>query len=323
MPQEKIKILVTSAGTASAISVIKALKLQNEIPVHIFAVDADKLAAGLYLADEYALVPNATQPNYINTLIKLAHDNNINYLIPIYSKEIEIISAHAELLMQNGIHTFLSSVQSIQLCNDKKAMHEFCNQHNIKTAKIYISEELVSGKYQLPLFAKPNSGSSSSGTRIIKNTNELNDIMSDEKLIIQELITGDEVTVDILCNEKHQPIVIAPRLRLSTKSGQSVKGKTISADRFKTIVTNICQLLKIKGVCNIQFFISNDEYIFIELNPRFAAGGLMLTVKSGANIPLLLLKLMLNQPINTTECSTQPGFYMTRYWEEIIIKNES
>jgi carbamoyl-phosphate synthase large subunit len=320
MPQEKIKILVTSAGTASAISVIKSLKLQSEIPVHIFAVDTDRLAAGLYLADEFSLVPPANAPNYIESLIRLANENNIQYLIPIYSKEIQIISAHAQQLKENGIHTFLSSVETIQLCNDKKAMHTFVVKHEIRTPKVYSDEELALGNDNYPLFAKPNTGSSSSGARMIKTEQDLKEALTDKQLIIQEFISGEEVTVDVLCNEKHKPIVIAPRVRLSTKSGQSVKGRTISTEPFQKIVTRICELLQIKGVCNLQFFLSNDEVVFIELNPRFAAGGLMLTVKSGANIPLLLLKLMLKKPINEAECQTRPNYFMTRYWEEIIFE---
>ena len=52
-----VKALVTSAGTASSINVIKALKCQREYEIEIIAVDADRTAPGLYLADEYTVVP--------------------------------------------------------------------------------------------------------------------------------------------------------------------------------------------------------------------------------------------------------------------------
>ena len=49
----------------------------------------------------------------------------------------------------------------------------------------------------------------------------------------------------------------------------------------------ICEHLEVVGACNIQFIENKDGIYFIELNPRFAAGGLMLTVNAGANIPLM------------------------------------
>ncbi|MBL7105571.1 MAG: hypothetical protein ISS18_14690, partial [Bacteroidales bacterium] len=54
--------------------------------------------------------------------------------------------------------------------------------------------------------------------------------------------------------------------------------------------------------------------------PRYAAGGLMLTVNAGANLPLLALKIMLDIPISNKELNHTPNKVMTRYWQEIIIQ---
>ena len=44
-----INILVTCAGSAPGVSVIKALKDQNEMPIKIYAGDMDPLSAGFFL----------------------------------------------------------------------------------------------------------------------------------------------------------------------------------------------------------------------------------------------------------------------------------
>lgn len=324
MQKEKVSVIVTSAGTASAISVIKALNAQTEIEVHIIAVDVDPMAAGLFLADEYEIVPVATHSNYIDTLIKIAKRTGANVLIPIYSKEIRLISENSNLLRASGLQTMLSPMETIDIVNDKRAMQSAILELGIKAPHLYTKEELQNlDPSKLPLFVKPNTGSSSSGAELVKKESRVKElIMSDKDIIFQTYVDAEEVTVDVLCNEKSEAIVIAPRIRLSIKSGQSVKGKTISNSRFLETVQRICGFLKVRGVCNIQFFIKNGELIFIELNPRFAAGGLMLTVAAGANIPLLLLKLILGIRIESSECQTRPDVGMTRYWQEIIIDNK-
>ncbi|MFA6260435.1 MAG: ATP-grasp domain-containing protein [Bacteroidia bacterium] len=321
MQKERISVIVTSAGTASAISVIKALKEQHEFEIKIIAVDVDPMAAGLFLADESAIVPAVTSADYISSLIKLSAKTGAKILIPIYSKEIRLISENSQYLKGHGIHTLLSSFEIIELVNDKSAMHNAVTNLGIRTPYLYTKKELQQiDSSSLPLFAKPNTGSSSSGTEKISSISRLNELIADsEDLIIQSFIDADEVTVDVLCDNSSNAIVIAPRLRLATKSGQSVKGRTISNNIFIKPVQIICNALKIKGVCNIQFFLKDNELTFIELNPRFAAGGLMLTVGAGANIPLLLLKLILGVQINKNECLARPGIEMTRYWQEIII----
>lgn len=324
MQQERISIIVTSAGTASAISVIKSLKSQKELNLYIIAVDLDPLAAGLFLADEYQIVPAASNDDYIPTLLAIAKRTHAKILLPIYSKEIKLISEKQAYLKEHGLLTFLSSPETIELCNDKRAMYAFANKASIAVPKVYSKEELsnIDG-IKLPIFAKPNSGSSSAGAEKIISAQRINELLAANKdFVFQDFVEAEEVTVDVFCNEQNEAMVIAPRLRMSTKSGQSVKGKTIDNSIFTEPVKSICKLLKIKGVCNVQFFIKNNELIFIEVNPRFAAGGLMLTINSGAHIPLILVKTLLGMEIQPLEYISKNNYVMTRYWEEIIFEEK-
>lgn len=320
MPEEKISIIVTSAGTASAISVIKALRAQTEISVHIVAVDLDPMAAGLFLADESKTVPAASDPSYIQSLINIGVQTQSSVLIPIYSKEISLIAKHQEQLKKAGLQTFLPRPETIELCNNKKAMCVFAKKAGLTIPRVYEKDEIgLLNATHFPLFIKPNSGSSSTGAEKVLNKDRLKEILSSGKdLIIQEFIDAKEVTVDVFCNEQNEAIVVAPRLRLATKSGQSVKGRTLSSERFLKPVKAICKQLKIRGACNVQFFMKDESLYFIEINPRFAAGGLMLTVGAGANIPLILLKTILNKEVSDAECETKSDYLMTRYWEEIV-----
>lgn len=320
MQKEKLNLLITSAGTASAVSVIKALKSQNYFHIHIIALDNDKLAPGLFLADDFRIVPKVTSPDYIETLIRIAQETKSKVLIPIYSKEIALVASNSKYFAENGISTFLSDVRTIELCNNKVEMLKVVSGLNIQVPYTFSKQELeLIPSNKFPLFAKPIQGSSSAGIKIVENKSQLANLLSDESMLFQEYIQADEVTVDVLCNKKSEPIVVAPRYRIATKSGQSIKAKTTEREMFLQPIRSVCKELNIKGVCNFQFFVEGEKLTFIEVNPRFAAGGLMLTVRAGANIPLLLLKMINDIQINEDECIAKSGVFMTRYWEEIFV----
>lgn len=318
-------VLVSSVGTASAMTVIKALKRQNEIPVYIVAIDVDILAPGLHMADKYYLVPPATDASYVDTIIEICKKENLQCFIPTFSKELKKIAENKLVFEKNNIKTFISPSNVIDLCNDKRRMYDFVKKLGIKTPATYTINEAKSIQFNaFPLFVKPITGSSSIGAIKINNQAELDNVLNTYKdVVIQDFVKGDEVTVDIICDENSVPLVISPRTRLVVKSGQTFKGNTFQAPNVEESVNKLCKALGIIGPCNIQFFIVNGEPIFIEVNPRFAAGGLMLTIQAGANIPLILLKLMLGQPISRPECQVKPNMYMTRFLEEIILDGNS
>ena len=47
-------------------------------------------------------------------------------------------------------------------------------------------------------------------------------------MISQELLTGQEYTVDVLCNKDSQPVYIVPRKRIGVKEGKSTGGVTVN-----------------------------------------------------------------------------------------------
>jgi carbamoyl-phosphate synthase large subunit len=314
----KTAVLVTSAGTSSAISVIKALRLQREIEVHIVAVDADPTAPGLFLADARASVPSASDPDYVARLLALCEAHHIRALFPIHSGEIELLAAHAEAFTDRGIGVLLPTAASVQRCNDKRAMYALVSRLGFTVPR----EAGPGSGVPYPWFGKPNNGSGTIGTFLVRTSvDEAYAAAAAPGLLWQEFVEGPEYTVDIVCDRSHRPLVTSPRLRLATKAGQSVKGRTAAEPMLVARSEAICREIEMVGPCNLQFIRRGGEFVFIEVNPRYAAGGLMLTVGAGGNIPLVALRLALKQgdPQPVTVLS---GVTMLRYYEEIILQPE-
>ena len=300
----------------SAINVIKSLRIQHEMDINIIATDIDPYAPGLYLADTYYVCPPIKKKDlYLEFLFKIINKHNISILYPCYSKEIVIISENLRSFEKCGVSVLIPPVSVINLCNDKLKISQFVESLGILVPKILNRPS----KNNLPLFSKMLCGSSSVGATLVKDELHLEQLQSYGNRMYQEYIDGMEYTVDTLCDRDSNVLIAAPRKRLATKSGQTVKGITVKNKLINEYVKKICKEVGLIGVCNIQFIERKNKYYFIEINPRYAAGGLMLTVKAGANLPFLALKIMLGMGIEKSEIRHIEGKVMTRYWQEIIL----
>jgi carbamoyl-phosphate synthase large subunit len=313
-----VHVLVTSAGTASAVSVIKALRLQKEIPVRIFAVDADASAPGLFLADEHALVGRCSDPGYIPELLQFCRQHRIDALFPIYSREIEVVANNSKEFGRIGIHPLVSPPEVVRRCNDKLGMYELVESLGIPVPRRL---EWFRDPPSFPLYAKPNSGSGSSGVWRLEDIEDFRYVRAKHPdYILQEYLTGQEFTIDALCDRERNVVIASPRIRLAVKSGQCVKGRTVQEPFLEELSRRVCAAAGIVGPCNLQFIKRGNDFVFIELNPRYAAGGLMLTVRAGANLPLIALQIMLGASFTTP--AVIPGVLMLRYREELIVQGE-
>ncbi len=313
-------VIITSAGTASAVNVLKSLRLQHELPLRLVALDADYMAAGLHLADAHHVIPKATDPSYFREVLRVIELEQAAVFIPVYSREIATVVRDRQRLERSGVRMLLPSIETFETCDNKERWNLFATSLGLRIPRCLTEEDLRQPEsLAFPLFAKPRVASSSTGA---VRLDDLEDLLYQARktsgLMVQEFISGAETTIDVFCDTLHNPLVISPRLRLATKSGQSVKAKTTSADPFRAIVETVCRAVRMVGVCNFQFISNDKESVLIEVNPRYAAGGLMATVMAGANIPLMVVKTALGLPISPSETKARVGLSMSRYWEEVF-----
>jgi len=317
---EKVRILLTSVGVATGPNVISSLRKANDFSFHIVGVDNDNLAAGLYLCDAHHEVPRLDDPTYINVLKDIVQKEHINILFPLLSKEIFLIADHREEFEKLGVLMIIPEKKSIELCNNKNEFVKLLQHHDISSPSLYQYEDVVA-KNMFPVFIKPEQGSSSRDAHAVMTQEEL-DFHKKKigKLSIQELLIGPEFTIDVICDQRGSFVTGVARERLSVKDGKAVKCKTIRDEGLMELVKNIFEILSIPGPSNVQCKKVGESYSFFELNPRFSAGGLPLTTEAGVNMPLLLVKMLLDKPIRDEELEYKENVYMSRYLTEVFPK---
>lgn len=315
-----MNVLITSIGSNTSISVIKALKNQNQIDVKIIGTDLNdfNLCAGAKMVDKFIKTPNVNNfQEYQDSLITTIQDYNINCVIPIHDLEVEAISK-IKNNQANLTYWAVNDFDTIQLCNNKMKANTFASKIGLNVPNFFSFKD-IRNITAPKIIAKPIQGVSSRGIFFIENSNwEIIGNIDLSQYLFQEVVEGIEYTIDCFSNKHGVFVGGVVRERIETKSGMSVKGKIVKFDLLISAASEFLNKLKYKGASNLQFIVSNNIAYFIEINPRFSGSGILSYV-GGFNSPLYTILEALNISLPTIdEINIQYGLCMSRYWEEVF-----
>lgn len=301
-----------------AIAAIKALNLDKRIK--IVSADNNKLAAGLYISHKGYLVPSFNDPSFYNTIEKIIVKEGIDIIIPALDTILLDFSLkNKEYLNDLGVKIMISELDNVEIGLDKWKTYNNL-KGIISLPKSFIHLEDIDVDY--PLFIKPRHGSGSENVFKINSEEELNFFYNYvPKPIIQEYLNGKEYTVDCLADNDGKLLLSIPRERIETKSGISIKSKLVNYKELNLMAKKISKNLKFIGPFFFQVKEDNEgNPNLIEINPRIS-GTMSLSSHSGANIHSLAVRLLMNEKIEIPKVNY--GKYLTRYWEEIYLDEES
>ncbi|KAA3641007.1 MAG: ATP-grasp domain-containing protein [Bacteroidetes bacterium] len=316
-----INVLVTTAGSASGVNCITALKSQEELDVNIIASDFSEYGAGLHLADSYFTTPPfSNEKEYIRKVVKICEDEKVDVVLPVFSNDVYIFSKYEYELKSSGLKFFIPPFETVNLLRDKWLAYKFYQKNEIPTPKTHKFDQKK--PVEFPIFVKPIIGSGSKKSFLIKTQNELDfywKSLKSGKFIFQTYIGAPEFTVDILIGNHNKILGLVARQRLKTKNGLAIVSRTVDSKVITPLVERLITKIDLKGPLNLQYFLlPNQEPMVIEINTRFAAGGLPLTIKSGINLPLETIKLALGLSPTPLE-GYEPGLTMIRYYSEVFV----
>jgi carbamoyl-phosphate synthase large subunit len=309
-------VLVTNAGTATAVSIIKSLigKVNG-----IYAVDISEFCyANKTLGEHFFKVPPlAEEENYKKALLDICIKNKIKYIIPCSSDdELLFFSTNMNEFKENSITPIISNTDSINICDDKYKTVKHIDELGLKTPITFLPDNIPED-IKFPLIIKSRNGNGSQYYQKINDSEELQFFQNQvPNSMIQEFVSGSEYTLDTLSDLTGKVIVCLCRERVTVKSGISVKANIIDKPDYIEKTKKVVESMKIVGPCNTQ--IIDDK--FIEINPRFS-GGLGLSIASGINLPLLCIKIFEGLPISEKELIFNKDIKVCRVWEEVILND--
>ena len=125
MGESTINILMTGAGAPGAAGIMKCL--WHDPAVNIIAADANANAVGRYLNDDFEIIPAATDPSFIDSVVNLCRNKNIHIVLPLVTKELIPLSQHTTEFELAGAKVIVSPTASLEIANNKSRLYEFLN----------------------------------------------------------------------------------------------------------------------------------------------------------------------------------------------------
>jgi len=318
----EVNILITSVSRK--VWLVKAFKdalKQEEINGKVISVDINPLSAGFYASDKHYLIPPSSDQNFMPVILEICKKEDVKLLIPTRDGELLLFAKNKKKFEKQGIYVVVSNLEVIEICNDKYKFHQFLMKNNIPSPKTYLPNQLDFSSIHYPLLVKSRYGSGSKGLFKVENAEELQFFVNYvPNPVIQEFINGKEYTVDLFSDFNGNVVTVVPRERVETFCGESYKGKTVKDTQIIEYAKNLAEKLGTIGHITIQCIKNDNGIKFIEVNPRFG-GGAILGIKSGANTPLLLIRLILGKRIEPQIGEFKDNFIMLRYTKDLFILN--
>lgn len=312
-----MNVLITSAGRRT--SLVQAFaKATAHYGGKVFAGDLSGLAPALYLAGGAFRLPRVDAEAYIPELLDLAHTNGIRLIVPTIDTELAVLAANQARFAEVGCKALVSSPPFVALSGDKLLTQKAFAEHGIDVPLGWLPDELRGLELPAKLFVKPRDGSASRDTyRATPET--LADILPRvPNAIVQEELSGPEITIDALLDFDGGPLHYVPRIRLRTLAGESIQGVTMADDDLRGWLKRTLEVaatLGARGPITLQAFLTERGPVLIEVNPRFG-GGFPLAYAAGGLYPEWLLALLSGERLEPRLGEYRVGLYMTRYYVE-------
>jgi carbamoyl-phosphate synthase large subunit len=311
------KVLITGAGTTTAMTAFKGLRAIRDSSLNITMGDMQRNCAGAYLGDDFVQMPPGSAPDFVERAITLCRQRRIDLVIPIIDYEFFGWAQAAEPLAQSGTRVVISPVKALRMCLEKDLTDTHFRSVGVPCPAMWRSTEIPNAQtLPFPVIIKPRCGRASLDTYRADNLKEYRFYLSRvPDPIVQPYLRGQEVTIDTFSDLQGRFLAASPRIRLEVKGGQAFKSMTIDAPELVEFARRIVEPLPIIGPSNIQCFLTDEGVRFFEINPRFGAGSI-LSIAAGMNGPAALVAMVRGEEL--PPLTPRPDLLMMRYWEEVF-----
>jgi carbamoyl-phosphate synthase large subunit len=310
-------ILLSSAGRR--VELIRCFRdgaAHLGIDLRVIAVDVDPaMSAACQIADVAIRVPRCDRAEFIDELLKICLRHGVDLIVPTIDPELEPLSAQAARFREIGVDLAIAAPEVVRLARDKLRTAHFLASRGVPAPRSGRLDEVMAdpGAWPWPLMIKPRAGSSSVGIRILRSPDELTELGGSREYLAQELLQGEEYTVNLFFDAAARLRCAIPHLRCEVRAGEVAKGITRRHPELEAIARALGETLPgARGALCFQAIVdAAGRAVVFELNARFG-GGYPLAHRAGARFAQWLLE-------ETTGRSTsahnhwQDGVLMLRY----------
>ena len=350
-------VVVTAAGGIVGQGIIKSLRLATSSSLspnnyQILAVDSSPLAAGLYRSDIGQLIPKASDPAYIDSIIKHLKNHNVDALFVGSDEELMAVAAAKKRIeSETSTKVLVTELAVVKIARDKWETYKFLKANNLSCAESCLPEQMADfvEEFGFPLVVKPREGFGSVNFFVTNSAEEMKYAVAQIqnygwRPMLQEYLPGlgNEFTSGVTIDKNGGNIMSSISIRKYLKGGQTYKAFIDDYPIVSLFAESVAEKLGVTGAANIQskFVPNNDmritaetaaEFEFgshndsfkegrlkvFEINPRFSAT-CSLRSYAGVNEPDIVFRnSVFDEKIE--KIITRRRLVCMRYWNEVYV----
>jgi carbamoyl-phosphate synthase large subunit len=319
-----VRLLLTSAGRrVELLQCFRAAASELGVDLRIFACDqAPDWSSACRSADLAFAVPPVTDADYVPTLFDICRRQEMTMLVPTIDPELAPLSEARALFRGIGVDAIVSSPAAIGIAGDKLATSELLLAHGIDSPRTATPDHVLDapGEWTWPLLIKPRHGSSGRSVRTVANAAELRGVTMNEPFVAQELLRGDEYTVNIFVDREGALHCAVPHRRVQIRAGEVEKGVTCRLPVLTDMARKIAACLPgARGPLCFQAMVDKDgRCSAFEINGRFG-GGYPLAHRAGAPFTRWLLEEAIGDQ-SSADDAWREGVIMLRYDAALFVE---
>jgi carbamoyl-phosphate synthase large subunit len=334
-----LTVMVTASGAPGTAALLRALRENGEREVRLVGTDMSERSVGRHLCDTFHIVPGGADASFPDAMLQIAEQEGVDAILPQSSFDLEGLSEHVDRF---PMPVLVSRPDAIRRSNDKAETYELLHRLGVRAPqfrRVNGAREVVAAAEELgypdrPVCFKPVFSSGSRGFRILDPTvdrahqllnerpgsvamrlDEAAELLPDEggpDLLVMELATGGEVTIDGIANGRE--IVLGhPKTREAMRAGLAMYFVTLDDPELMRVANTIVEDLGIEHFFNIQLV---GDYV-IEINPRIST----IVYQEDLNIPYLGVKRALGEisedELRSYAARIRPGRTALRYFDQL------
>ena len=341
-----LTILVTACGAQFMPGLADCLKDNGERKIRIVGVDMAFDPTVLQMVDAFYQVPSASAPDYVDRLLEICKEENVDVVLPFMSAELLPLIDRKSDFEKVGIKVSVSDRASVEITTNKYRFYEFLKEHNLpvpRFAPVKKADDLLPaceacGYPSNAVCVKATELSGSRGIRIVKPDVSRFDLLFHEKpnsffttmedllatlherdempeMMAMEYLPGMEGSVDLIAENGK---IIYVGYRESTVNLHSIPQVGVLKDNPEAyaIAEKVVKALNFTGSADLDFKNdANDKPVLMEINPRIAAT-MRIFKEGGMNLPYLRIKHLLGEPL--PEVNIRYGVKMKRRYLEMF-----
>lgn len=256
-------------------------------------------------------LPWASDPDFLIKIAELCRRLEIDLLIPGVDEELLALAKGAAGIVPTKL--LLPDAGYVETMLDKLTMIKTLSDKEIPVPSTHLLSENFTD-LNFPCIAKPRWGRGSRGVKILRNQKEAEELRfamgdSAEKMLIQNMISGTEYTVQMAANSRSHLVAVVP-VKVDLKRGITIRAETEAEPRVIATCHRIHEVVPAKGCYNIQLMLApNGDVMPFEINPRISTT-FCLAVAAGIDP----IKIFLRQEHSESLRTFDAGLQLRRHW---------